>query len=105
MAMGGIFSHFDFSRETRNSKPFLARNEKKTRKFLVLVPHHISETKRGTENLNIPNRSSYQAVQLSTSKTTKSAKFTEEIPSNIIINKRIWNSITQMAEDIISKQI
>ena len=45
-------------------------------------------------------------LQVEKSKTTKSAKFTEEIPSNIIINKRsIWNNITQMAEDIISKQI
>ena len=45
-------------------------------------------------------------LQVQKSKTTKSAKFTEAIPSNIIINKRsIWNNITQMAEDIISKQI
>ena len=31
------FSHFDFSRETRNSKPFLARNEKKREIFFMLV--------------------------------------------------------------------
>ena len=35
-------------------------------------------------------------LQVQKSKTTKSAKF---------INKMIWNNITQMAEDIISKQI
>ena len=51
-----IFSHFDFLLETRNSKPFLARKEKKTRSLRCLFPHHISETKRATENLNTKSK-------------------------------------------------